>query len=215
MDEKQKKVLNKFFKNYPLIKYKKGEVILKPGQEFTGIAFVKSGYAKMYTKSKSGKLLTLPIFKPIFFYSMITTMMKKKSEHYIEAITPVEIWIAPTEKTLAFLKAEKDLFKEMTLFVTKEMMSLCCNITQFVFGDATIKVANILYSIADKYGTKTDNGIEIKFKTPHKMLASMLGLTRETVTLQILKMEKGKILAKHGRRLVVKNMDKLKDLGTL
>jgi CRP/FNR family transcriptional regulator len=215
MEDKQVETLKKFFKNYPLIKYKKGDIILKPEKNFGGIAFVKSGYAKMYTKSKKGKLLTLPVFKPIFFYSMVTNLMKRKSDHYIEAITPVELWIAPTSKVLEYMKKEKDLYAKMMTFINNEMIDLCFNISHYVFGDAKVKVSNILYTTASKYGVKGEKGLEIKFKIPHKMLASMLGLTRETVTLQILKMEKKGLLSKNGRNLVIKDLAKLKEAATL
>jgi CRP-like cAMP-binding protein len=45
------------------------------------------------------------------------------------------------------------------------------------------------------------------------MLASMTGLTRETVTLQILKLQKEGFLYNKGRRIVVKDMDKLKEIA--
>ncbi len=215
MNEQYTGKLKKFFKKYPLIKYKKGEVILKPGESFQGIVFVKSGYAKLYTKSKKNKLLTLPIFRPIFFYSMVGALMNKKSEHYVEAITPLEVWVAPVKEALEYMKKEEGLYRETIQYINNEMLNLCCNIFHYVFGDAKVKVANVIFTIASKHGMKTDKGIEIKFKIPHKMLASMLGITRETVTLQILKMEKKGLLSKSGRHLVVKDLEKLKEIATL
>ena len=53
MDSKVKKKLELFFKKYKLVKYKKGEVIYRPDEEFEYISYIKKGYVRMYKMSYS------------------------------------------------------------------------------------------------------------------------------------------------------------------
>jgi CRP-like cAMP-binding protein len=76
-------------------------------------------------------------------------------------------------------------------------------------GAAYNKIATILTSLSendDKYAKKT---IEIT----HKMLASLTGLTRETVTLQMIKLDKAKIIENKNKKVVILDEKRLKDLA--
>jgi CRP-like cAMP-binding protein len=55
----------------------------------------------------------------------------------------------------------------------------------------------------------------ININTPHRVLASMVGLTRETVTLQILKFQKEGLLYNNKRKMVIKKIEKLKEIAKI
>lgn len=215
MNEKTNKKIVSFFNKYKLLEFKKGQVVFEANKNFPGIAFVKSGYSRMYTVSKEGKEITLPMFQPIFFCSLISAFIQKGNKYFFEAISPMEIWIAPKEDFMKFLEEDSKLYSQITKEMMGEFMDLTENIQQLVCGDAYSKIANLVHSMASKFGEKQKSGVMVSFKTPHRMLASMTGLTRETVTLQLLKLQKEGYLFSKGRYLVVKNMDKLKELSKI
>lgn len=211
MEEKIVKKLESFFKNYPLVKYKKGEIILKPGERRTGVTFMKKGYARVYTLSKEGKETTLPMFKPLFYCSLLNCLVDRGNNFYFEALTGVEVWKAPRDEFMEFVKKNDDLYQTLTKVLIKELASLACGIQNLISGDAKSKVAALIYSMASNFGTEKDGKVKIKFAVPHRIMAGMVGLTRETVTLQILKMEKEGLLNKEGRFLVVEEMKRLEE----
>jgi len=204
MDIKTNKILKDYFKNFKTVKYKKGEIIFKPGQNFDGVLFQKSGLIITYTLSKTKEMHILPTFEPLFFGSLMNAALGKKNDLYYKAISSGEYHIAPVKDTEKFIN-----------MAINQLMNMCCFTSKLVFGNATYKVSSMIVSAAEKYGVKTKDGIEIKFNLPHKMLSDMTGLTRETVTLQILAMEKKKLVAKNGRHLIVKDLETLKKLATL
>jgi CRP-like cAMP-binding protein len=213
MNEKIKKQLVAFFNKYKLIKYKKGQLIFKPGEKISGVLFDKSGYVRVYTISKEGKEITLPMVKPLFFCSLIDVLLGKENKYYIEAISPVELWMAPENEFMDFLKSDPELNDKITKLMFNDFIDLTNNVQQLVFGDAYTKIASLIYSMSEKFGETKGKETIIGFNTPHRMLASMTGLTRETVTLQILKLQKEGFLYNKGRRIVVKDMDKLKEIA--
>ena len=214
MNEQTKKELVAFFSKYNLIKFKKGQVIFKPGEEISGMAFIKSGYVRIYSVTKDGKELTVPMFKPMLFSSVLQTMVGIENKNYFQAISPVEMWVAPKDEAKKFIDENPEIREKLTKMVLSDFIELSNNLQKIIYGDAYTKVASLVYSMVNKSEGK-DKNVEIKFSTPHRMIASMTGLTRETVTLQLLKLQKDGFLSTKGRHLVIKDLQKLEKLASL
>ncbi|MBU1117601.1 Crp/Fnr family transcriptional regulator [Patescibacteria group bacterium] len=210
MKEETKKKIIEFFSKYPLKKFKKGQVLYEPNDEFGGVAFVKSGYLKVYDIAKDGKESGIQLFKPLFFFSLIHAKTGIKNRHYIEALTPVEFWLAPKVDFMAFIRSDAALTEDvMNAFLTK-FVDMTSYMSQLISGDAYSKVASLIFSMADEFGVIRNKRTTIKFKITHKLIASLTGLTRETVTLQMLKLEKDGLIDNDRRQIVVEDMVKLK-----
>lgn len=210
MKEETKKKLTEFFSKYPLKKFKKGQVLFEPSEDFGGIYFVKSGYLRVYDIGKDGKESGIQLFKPLYFLSLISAKTGIKNRHYIEAMTPVEAWLMPKDEFEKHVKAEPELYTEVCQALMEKFVDLTSYISRLVSGDAYTKVAGLIYSMASEYGVTKGKTVTIKFKITHKLIATFTGLTRETVTLQMLKMEKDGLIDNDRRQIVVQDMKVLK-----
>jgi len=210
MKEETKKKLTDFFSKYPLKKYKKGQIIFEPNEDFGGIYFVKSGYLRVYDVNKEGKESGIQLFKPLYFLSLISAKTGIKNRHYIETMTPVEAWIVPKEEFEDYMKKNPELYQEVCVSLMDKFLDMTSYISQLVSGDAKTKVAGLIYSLADEFGVAKNKQVSIKFKITHKLIASLTGLTRETVTIQMLKLEKEGLIDNDKRQIVVQDMGVLK-----
>lgn len=215
MDEKIKKKLISFFEKHELRSYRSGEIIVKPGEKFPGLVFLKSGYVKVYTLSKDGKEVVLQMFKPLFYFSLIYAITRRKNRYYFEAIGPAEMWIASGKKSLDYIREDCSMCHSLMKTILEAFLDLNTNVEQLISGNAYSKVANFIASAVGKHGAKEDSTVRIKFPVTHKMIASMTGLTRETVTLQLLKMEKQKIIDNKGKRITVIDFKKLQEASAV
>lgn len=215
MDEKIEKKLVSFFGKYKLKSYKSGEIIVRPGEKFPGLVFVKKGYVKVYTLSDSGKEIILQMFKPLFYFSLVYSMTGSTNRYYFEAIGEVEMWIAPEKEAVKFIKSDCTMCSALMKAILGAFLDLNVSVEQLISGNAFSKVAGFIASAAEKYGAKDGLFTVIKFPITHKMIASMTGLTRETVTLQLLKMEKQKIIDNKGKKITVIDFEKLKKAATV
>jgi len=213
MDEGVKKKLMTFFENYKLVRFKKGQIIFQPGDELHQVMFVKSGYARMYSLTKDGKEMTLPLMRPLFFASMVYAMTGMNNNCFFEAISPTEAWVAPANELNDFLKKNKKTKDDLVRLVVNEFVDMTCNMQQLISSDAAAKLARIIEIIATRFGENKDGKVLVKFNTPHRLLASMTGLTRETITLQLIKMEKEGITENKNKRILVKDWKRLKEMA--
>ena len=210
MKEDTRKKLMEFFSKFPLKKFKKGQVLFEPNDDFGGIYFVKTGYLRVYDVNKEGKESGIQLFKPLYFLSLISAKTGIKNRHYIEALTPVEVWMVSKEDFEKHVKADPELYQDVCQALMEKFLDLTSYISQLVSGDAYTKVAGLIYSLAGEYGISKNKQVTIKFKITHKLIATLTGLTRETVTLQMLKLEKDGLIDNDRRQIVVQDMKVLK-----
>jgi len=214
MNEKIKKQLESFFSQFDLVKYKKGQVLFRAGENLSTAYIEKTGFLRAYMVN-GGKEISLPSLRPLFFCAGINGIYKKPNKYFVEAITSVELWAVPMEKLVNFVEENKEIKDEVNRQLIDTLLNLTVSCQQIVAGDAAGKVAGMICMIANDTGEKKGNEILINFNTPHRVLASMAGLTRETVTLQTLKFQKQGYLYNKKRNVVIKNLEKIKEIARI
>lgn len=203
--------INDFFSKFKKYQYKKGEIILRAGDTPQGVCFIDKGYVKDYAISKDGEELSLIILKPKDFFPLIWAINNTPREYYMEAITAVEAWRTSREKFLEFIKANPDVLLELTGRILTRFGGILQRMEYMAFGNAHQKVASILAILSERFGKKERKNIVIQVPLTHKDIAELLGLTRETASIEIKKLERKKIIAHRSRFIRVKDFKKLKE----
>lgn len=196
--------LKDFLTKYKTIKYKKGQILVRPEDTFDKIIIEKEGFARVYQSNDEGKEVSWPILKPMWLFSWVTAFNKGKSQYFVETVTNMEAWAIPIEEFDKFLKEE--IYSE----VIKGLINLSLKTEELILADAYTKVKILLADLANNFGKKSGKEVLIDFNIPHRVWASITGMTRETVTLQILKMQKQGLLKNQKRNILIKDISKLK-----
>ena len=190
--------------------YKKGEIILRPQDEPTGVYYLKKGYVRLYLISPDGKDITFNIYKPGTYFSMMWALGDSPNIYFFESLTNVEVLKAPKDKVVAFLRSQPEL---LYTFIKRILIGLdgTTRLTQVLLtGSAYQKVASAILVLARRFGKKSQNGcVIINLNITHKLIASIASLSRESATIEILKLEKEKIIAQKNHKILVKNIEKL------
>lgn len=202
--------LSRFLSHFPVFHYKKGEILLRAEDEPSGAFFIKKGFVRDYSISSEGQELTLIIFKPNDFFPMRWVMNDAINDHYFEAMTDVEVWRVPKQQFLDFIGDNSDMLNELTKAILVRLGGLMLRMEHMVFGNASQKVASILAICADRFGKKEGKRIIIQVPMAHRDIANLLGLTRETTSIEIKKLERKNIIAYQGKNIVVRNVTGLK-----
>jgi len=214
MNDKIKKQLGSFFSQFEVVKYKKGQVLFRSGEDLNTAYIEKSGFLRAYVINNE-KETSLPNLRPLFFCAGLNGLHKKPNRYFVEAITAVELWAVPMTEFVKFIEKDEIILNEVNKKLIDELLDLSICWRQIVAGDAESKVAGLICLIAKDVGEKKGNEVLINFNTPHRVLASMAGLTRETVTLQILKFQKQGYLYNKKRTMVIKNIEKIREIARI
>jgi CRP-like cAMP-binding protein len=201
--------LNNFFSKFKKYRYKKGEVILHGGDVPQGVYFIDKGYVRDYSVSKDGEGLTLFIFKSEDFFPMQWVFNDRTVPHYFESMTAVELWRCPRENFITFIKTNPEIFLELVSRIMLRLGGLLQRMEYLAFGNAHQKVASILMICAERFGKKSGKSTIIQVPLTHKDLAMVVGMTRETVSIEMGKLEREKIISYKKHLISIKDMHKL------
>lgn len=203
--------LNQFFGQYQPSTFGKGESVIEAEDDPTGVYYLKKGHVRLYSISPDGQELTLNIFKPGSYFSMMWAIGDIPNSYYFQAMTEIEVHRAPKEKTMEFLKSDSEVLFELTKRLLIGLSSTLNSMSYLLFGNATNKVASVLVVAAKRFGEKEMNGeIVISLPLTHQDIANMAGLTRETTSLEMQRFEQEGLIDNKRKSVVIKKFDELK-----
>lgn len=207
--------LDNFFSGFKNISFKKGEAILRADNEPHGVLYLKKGYVRLYSLSKDAQELTLIIFKPEDFFPMMWAINATPNTYYLEAMTAVEIYQAPREQFLNFIKNNSEVLFAITSRILTRLGGVLSRMEYAIFGNARNKVAAIILICAERFGTYDKENIIIQVPLTHQDIANLIGVARETVSIEMEKLQKKGLIEHIGKYLVVKNRQKLEGESVL
>lgn len=204
--------VDQFFQSYPQKTLKKGDILLHPGDNSSHIYFLKSGLVQEYLENLRGENLMLHFYRPGAFFAVKWIFTNGSNDLGYEIKSESVIFECPIGQFSEFIHKNPDV---MWLFMEKLLGGLDLMMKRFgqiALDPSTAKLASILYFLATSFGKKEQNKIVITLPITHRELASWVGVTRETITMELLKMAKQGIVVKENKHLAVKNLKKLEDL---
>lgn len=197
--------LDLFFQKYPLLVLKRKDVLFHSHDKPSGVYYIKSGFVRNYAISLSGEEFTQIIFKEHDFFPMSWAINNTKNVHTYEAITDIEVWKAPRAEFQEYIRSNPTVLFELLKRIIVRLKGIQQRIEELAFGNANHKVASILLICADRFGVKTTSGIRILVPLTHKDIAALVGLTRETVSIEMNKLKKkGIFQAENGHITILK-----------
>jgi CRP-like cAMP-binding protein len=155
--------------------------------------------------SKKDIFESLTILKPNDFFPLAYGINHQRNQYYLEALTPLSLWKAPVELFTAYIKTHFDLYYELTTRVLNRFDDVLTRMESLVFSNASTKIATTLLICAKSLGIEKNNDIIIPIPLTHRDIATLVGITRETTSLEMKKLEKKGYIFKSQGKIHLKN----------
>lgn len=209
MDTNIAKKIEDFFTQFKNIKYKKGEILIRANDDPRGIIYLVSGNVRKYAISQKGDELVVNIFKPISFFPMSWAINNEPNEYFYDALTSVEIYQAPKDKVVEFVKNNPDVLYDLMSRVYKGTDGLLRRMTYLMAGNAYAKLLTELIIHAKRFGKQNESTEKIEIKVSEKELASQAGMTRETVSREMKGLKDKGFVTFNKNVLTISNIEEL------
>jgi len=183
-----------------ITRYKKGQRIVSLGDNVNFVASVKSGEVKLY-KPFDGRDISVPNMRMFKEWSQMMVLSGEKSDYVAEAMSAVELEKTPKDKYLKEIRMNPRKQMEALSAFSKLFLEQSRRFVNIIGASAIGKVATVILDMSEE-----------GFPLTHKLVASLTGLTRETVTLQMLKMEKMNLIDNANRKIKILNKKGLEKL---
>ena len=208
--------LRYFFSLSKILTYKRGEIILRSDDSPQGIIFLEEGFVKMNSIFPDGRELTLNIFKPQTYFPMTWAIADIPNTYFYQAMTNLKIRRMPKNLFLEFLDQNPDVLRELTTRILIGLDGLLTNIQYMLSGNSHYRVAAAILLCARRFGKKIGlNSVSVTLPLTHQDIGNIAGITRETATIAIDKLQKQGLITHHYRHLTINNLSLLEQESTL
>lgn len=207
--------LKRFFSRYPLKTYRKQERLVRPEEIVPGIFFIKSGFVRQSAISREGKELTLNIFKPESLLFFVLTLENRKSGYSYEAMTHTQAYCAPFDETENFLLDRPQFMLKLLRRVGYGISTFNDRMESLAFSNAQGKLASTLLILAQRFGVKDNGLIQIPLPLTHSDIANLVGLTRETTSIEMKILEKKMVIARKKKQIRILNMPEVQRMASI
>ncbi len=204
MNEAVKQKLEIFFSEFKHLTFKKGEILIRADDDPAGIFYLKQGTVRQYAISKDGEEQTLTLYKPIAYFPMMWAMNDIHNTYYFEALTDVEVYRAPRDVVLEFVKKEPDVLYDLTSRIYSGMHGLLTRMEYLLFSSAYNKILFTIMNNATRFGTQEYG--EVHLHMTHKDIAAFSGLTKETISREIKKLEEKGLVKNQNQLIIIKDI---------
>lgn len=208
MNETIRKKLDDFFTQFKYQQYKKGEILIRADDEPQGIFYLKNGVVRQYSISKDGEEQTLNLYKPISFFPLMWAINNTPNTYYFESVTEVEVYRAPRQEVIDFLKKEPEILYDLVSRLYRGMHGLLSRIEYLQSGDAYAKVIFALLNASYRFGEQKDNA-EIEINITHREIAALTGLTKETISRECTRLEREGLITNTNHLVKIRDVHKL------
>jgi len=203
------KEFEKFYKQFKIRNYKKGEMLIRADDDPQGIFCLTKGYVRQYTISKTGFELTLHILRPISYFPMVWAINGTPNVYYFEALTPVEVGRAPRDEVVDFIKDKPDIIFELLSELIQDYAESLKRIEHLVFSDAYRRVISVLLYIAKHFGEEHGKGVIIAYRFTQQDIATLTGVARETASIELVKLEEKGLIKYIDHSILIEDIKKL------
>lgn len=205
-------ILATYFQSGTTVRFKKDEIIVRPGEDPGFLYMITTGFVRSYTITKYGETNVLIINKPGDTFPLSAAVGHRQPTTYREARTDV---VAVRVSRSAFLKTtESDhVLKQAVMSELVELTNMYEErIKELEFRSARERIMARLYMLAQRYGKLTSEGIILDLPLTHQEFADALNMSRETASRELEYLTRHDILVRRGKAMVITDMKPLAKL---
>lgn len=181
--------------------YKKGTTIFSVGDPSHELFIVRKGYVKLVSISRKAETI-IRVFKPSEIFGELFLVADRRAFNAV-AMDNAVLAVIPKQAFLQLVATVPRLALNFIHFVLKRLREAEEELSDLTHAWAKEKLARLLLRLCEEHGRETAEGTEILLPLTRQTLADMIGVSRVTVTMQLLELAREGIGEFRGRRLVV------------
>lgn len=170
--------------------YSPGMAFFRQGEQHDGIYVIESGFVRSFYTSPSGREITLAYWTPGHFVG--GPQIFRGGENMWSSVAAEQsraLWL-PGQELASLIREIPDL--ALGLIEGLVHKGKCYSALLQFLGTKPMskRLAHLLLTLAERYGTSIDGNIVIARRYTHEQLANMIGATRQWVSITLERMEK-------------------------
>jgi len=203
--------LESLFTDLPVREFRKGQILIYEGDTVDNIYLLVSGYVKVSNILANGSQRTIIIYKPGDSFPLTSFLSGEGvARYFYECMTDVQVRARPQADFQAMIKGDLEIGEQLIAYTYKMSQQFVERIETLSAQGARSKVISLLAYLSKRVGAPEGDKVKLNIPLTSQEIADMCSLTRETASLQIIRLKKEGVV--NGRQHLYLDKKKLKKL---
>lgn len=198
-----------FFSNFPRRSYSSGQIFIYPNEQVEYVYRIISGQVRQFDITRRGDEVVVGTFQTQSLFPMVFIAKNFDHDYFYQATTDTVMQIAPVVDIKDFLKQNSDVSYALLETMYTVADQLVERLKFFMKSSAREKV--MLGILMECECDPTHQSSEHRVSLPGREFAARLGLTRETISREMHKLQNRGLVSVNNGTVYVASTQKLKE----
>ncbi len=194
-------------------RYRPGHRIVEANEVGSEIYLLLSGSVKVSAEDPAGREITLAVLYSGDFFGEVSLWDNRGRTATVETLEPSQVVSIPGPPLLDLMRESPDMAFRLLTTLSARLRETDAKLMHMAYGDSYQKVARSLLEIYTKEGGLDGETPFIPDRFTRQELASLSGVTRETVSRSLGAFTMAGVIRLEKDRIVILSLDRLKKEG--
>ncbi|KJS84377.1 MAG: hypothetical protein JM58_11065 [Peptococcaceae bacterium BICA1-8] len=201
----------KLFKEYsiPLV-FPKEHNVFSPGDLPNYIYFIEAGRIKIYRITMDGEFITISIRHAGEVCGLAEALCSMSRQCFATTLETTRLQAVKKEDFFKILSMEPQLNLKISQVLSRRLRHAETIIHDLVYYNVEARLARLILSMAKQCGRQYDDHTILDIVLTHKDIASMIGTSRQSVTLFLQQFKDRGVIDYYKREIIIKDFSKLR-----
>ncbi len=190
-------------------KYKRHSIIYSPTEPGQSVLVLASGRVKIKDLTPEGKETILAFIEEGEVFGELAVVGSDQREEYAEAVVDSEVLVVPRDDIVALMTDSPETALSITKLIGLRRRRIENRLRNLLFLSSRDRMLRMLRELTESHGEWQGSRCDIRLALSHQELASLIGVTRETVTATLGQLQLEGIIEVKRRKIAVIDPDRL------
>ncbi len=188
MNQQMADKIHTYFSKFPKRTYDKGQILVFADETPEHIFYITEGKVRQYDVSYRGDEVIVNVFTPPAFFPMSWAINRTENQYFYKTEETTEVYVVPVDAVLEFIKSDPEVLFDLLSRVYIGIDGLLGRVVHLMSGTAKSRLMYELIIECRRFGEKQTDGSFV-LRTNEVDIAARSGLSRETVSREIRKIQ--------------------------
>lgn len=185
--------------------FRRGEPVYLPSDAAESAMVLAEGRVKIGSLTDEGKQTILAFIEPGELFGELAALDGGPREEFAEAAEKSHVVLLPADALRGLMETDPNLALGVTKLIGFRRRRIERRLKSLLFRSNRQRLVSLLLELADQYGEPSTDpaGTRLGIKLSHQDMASVIGSTRETVTVVLGELQSESLLSVGRRKIVL------------
>ena len=189
--------------------FARNSTVYLPSDCGDGVFLLAAGRVRIASITPEGKQAILAFIEPGELFGELALLESGPREEHAEAVVDSTIVLLAGDELARLMSESVELTLGVTKLIGLRRKRIERRLRSLLFRSNRDRLTSLLLDLIEQYGRTTAEGIVLEIKLSHQDLASVIGATRESVTVLLGEMQLEGLLQVRRQQIVVRDLPRL------